>query len=222
MSKDVIFPNKWSLHERLKICERIVQQFSDLTNALGFKVTILSCKEPGHCQAGIQDRKRFDLPTVITHAQLMRGECNTLLKQLGCETETKEANKQKVVVLCGSSKFVDIMAVCAWFIERDEKAVTMGLHLLPIWYSKEPIPDHLAEVEGVQKEMDALHKRKIDLADEIFVVNSKDYIGESTKSEIEYAKEKGIPIRWYTHDAIGIKVDRILVSFLGQCDSSDV
>ena len=94
MSKNIILPNKWSLQERLKICERIVQQFSDLTNALGFKVTILSCKEPGHCQAGIQDRRRFDLPTVITHAQLMRGECNTLLKQLGCADE-KENPQQK-------------------------------------------------------------------------------------------------------------------------------
>ena len=39
------------------------------------------------------------------------------------------------------------------------------------------------------KEMlDAMHKRKIDLADEIFVINVGGYIGESTKSEIEYAK----------------------------------
>jgi hypothetical protein len=40
-------------------------------------------------------------------------------------------DKPKIVVLCGSSKFVDIMAVCAWLIERDEQAMTMGLHLLP-------------------------------------------------------------------------------------------
>ena len=33
-----------------------------------------------------------------------------------------------------------------------------------------------------------MHKRKIDLADEIFVINVDGYIGSSTKSEIEYAK----------------------------------
>ena len=37
--------------------------------------------------------------------------------------------------------------------------------------------------------LDDMHKRKIDMADEIFVINVGGYIGESTKSEIEYAKE---------------------------------
>ena len=42
------------------------------------------------------------------------------------------------------------------------------------------------------KEMlDDMHKRKIDMADEIFVINVNGYIGDSTKSEIEYAKRTG-------------------------------
>ena len=46
--------------------------------------------------------------------------------------------------------------------------------------------------EVFTKEMlDDMHKRKIDMADAIFVVNVDGYIGESTKSEIEYAKEHG-------------------------------
>ena len=81
-------------------------------------------------------------------------------------------SKPKVVVLCGSSRFVDIMAVCAWIIERDEGAISMGLHLLPGWYSMENIPDHLAEHEGVADAMDELHLIKIDLSDEVFVVDS--------------------------------------------------
>ena len=36
--------------------------------------------------------------------------------------------------------------------------------------------------------LDDIHKRKIDMSDEIFVINVGGYIGESTKSEIEYAK----------------------------------
>ena len=40
------------------------------------------------------------------------------------------------------------------------------------------------------KEMlDDMHKRKIDMSDEIFVINVDGYIGESTKSEIEYAQK---------------------------------
>ena len=41
-----------------------------------------------------------------------------------------------------------------------------------------------------------MHKRKIDMADEIFVINVGGYIGSSTKSEIEYAKVTGKAVRY--------------------------
>ena len=44
--------------------------------------------------------------------------------------------------------------------------------------------------------LDDMHKRKIDMADEIFVINKGGYIGESTRSEIEYAKSIGKPVRY--------------------------
>lgn len=44
--------------------------------------------------------------------------------------------------------------------------------------------------------LDDMHKRKIDLADEIFVINVGGYIGESTKSEIEYAKSVGKKVNY--------------------------
>lgn len=120
----------------------------------------------------------------------------------------------KIVVLCGSSRFCDIMAVCAWFLERDEGVMTMGLHLLPGWYCDEHIDGHLAEHEGVADHMDELHLRKIDLADEVFVVDAAGYIGESTRNEIRYATERGIPIRLYSSDPIGDQVRRLLDAFL--------
>ena len=43
----------------------------------------------------------------------------------------------------------------------------------------------------MKKMLDEMHKQKIDMSDEIYVINVGGYIGESTKSEIEYAKEKG-------------------------------
>lgn len=47
------------------------------------------------------------------------------------------------------------------------------------------------------KEMlDDMHKRKIDMADEIYVINVGGYIGSSTKSEIEYANATGKGIRY--------------------------
>lgn len=111
----------------------------------------------------------------------------------------------KVVTICGSSRFIDVMAVVGWFLERDERAVVLSLHLLPMWYGA---PDHhLAEAEGIAAEMDALHLKKIEMADEVFVVNFNDYIGSSTRNEIEFASKLGKPIRWFTHDTVG---DRVL------------
>lgn len=109
--------------------------------------------------------------------------------------------KPKVIVMCGSSKFVQIMAVAAWILERDELAIVMSLHLLPEWYPDCPA-DHLAEHEGCAKEMDQLHLRKIDLCDEIFVIDFDDYIGESTANEIKYAQSEGKRIRYFTYDTI--------------------
>ncbi len=121
--------------------------------------------------------------------------------------------KTKVVTMCGSSRFCQLMAVCAWQIEKKENAITMGLHLLPGWYP-EICKDHLAEHEGVADQMDELHLRKIDVSDEIFVVNYNDYFGESTNREIEYASKKNKIIRWYTHDPIGSEVDKMFQEVL--------
>lgn len=131
--------------------------------------------------------------------------CNSALLNLGAT---------KIVVLCGSSRFVDVMAVCAWIIEREEKAIAMALHLLPIWYSADLPDDHLAEHEGVAAEMDRLHLRKIDFASEIFVVNRGNYIGDSTRREIEHAKTLGKRVRWYTSDPVGREVEERITEFL--------
>ena len=44
--------------------------------------------------------------------------------------------------------------------------------------------------------LDDIHKRKIDLSDEIFVINVDNYIGDSTRSEIEYALAHGKKVRY--------------------------
>ena len=44
--------------------------------------------------------------------------------------------------------------------------------------------------------LDEMHKRKIDMADEIFVINVDGYIGSSTRSEIAYANEHGKPVNY--------------------------
>ena len=56
---------------------------------------------------------------------------------------------------------------------------------------------HLLRTLSKTKEMlDDMHKRKIDMADAIYVINVEGYIGESTKSEIEYAQKHGKEVRY--------------------------
>ncbi len=123
-------------------------------------------------------------------------------------------SKPKVITICGSSKFVDIMAVLSWFLEKEEGAIVWGLHLLPYWYSAEVVPGHLAEHEGVANHADAPHLAKIDLSDEIFVVNWNNYIGKSTKAEINYAISKEVAIRCITQEAYEPRIRKLMEAYV--------
>lgn len=64
---------------------------------------------------------------------------------------------------------------------------------------------------GTKEMLDDMHKRKIDLADEIFVINPGGYIGKSTLSEIEYATRTGKTIKYLEqvhHEKISDKDQR--------------
>ncbi len=51
--------------------------------------------------------------------------------------------------------------------------------------------DDEAWIDGTKEMLDDMHKHKIDMSDSIYVINVDGYIGQSTRSEIEYAKMKG-------------------------------
>ena len=126
------------------------------------------------------------------------------------------ADRPKIITICGSSRFIDLMAVCGWLLEKDEGAIVLNLHLLPLWYTREE--HHIAEVEGVAAQMDALHIQKIDMSDEIFVVNVGHYVGDSTAHEVDHALyNKKIPVRGFTQDPIGEKV----MDFINKAAAAD-
>ena len=107
--------------------------------------------------------------------------------------------RPKVMCFCGSSRFTAQMAVLMWEFEKQGN-ICVGLHLMPNGYGEAmghgKEYHHGAELEGCAAQMDELHKRKIDLADEVFVVNVGGYIGSSTRSEINYAEAHGKPVRY--------------------------
>ena len=92
--------------------------------------------------------------------------------------------KYKVVTLCGSTKFKDDFF-------REQKRLTLeGNIVISVGLFGHSGDDEVWS-ENVKEMLDDMHKRKIDMADEIFVINKGGYIGASTKSEIEYAKAHG-------------------------------
>ena len=53
-----------------------------------------------------------------------------------------------------------------------------------------------ADLEKIKVGLDVLHRQKITLADEILVLNVGGYVGDSTRSEVEFARGLGKGIRW--------------------------
>lgn len=107
--------------------------------------------------------------------------------------------KPKIVCLCGSTRFADLHAIKRWELEKDGKHICFMINYLPQWYADKQGwngNNHFGEQSGTKEILDELHLRKIDLADEVFVINPDGYIGESTRREIEYAKAKGKPVRY--------------------------
>ena len=104
----------------------------------------------------------------------------------------------KIITLCGSTRFIEHFAVMSWELEK-QGAIVLSCHYLPESYfiNKDiSVCDHLAEVEGVKEHFGALHFRKIEISDEILVLNVEGYIGESTNNEIAHAKKLGKHIRY--------------------------
>ena len=95
----------------------------------------------------------------------------------------------KVITLCGSTKFKDA------FIEVQKQLTLKGYIVISVGLFGHSGDDE-AWNDGVKEMLDDMHKRKIDMADEIMVIDVDGYIGESTESEIEYAKSKGKKVRF--------------------------
>jgi hypothetical protein len=102
--------------------------------------------------------------------------------------------KPKVVCFCGSTRFAGHFMVERWKLEK-QGIITLGINILPDGYFAGE-NHHGAEQEGVKHILDDLHLRKIDLADEVVILNVDGYIGESTRRELDYAKSVGKPIKY--------------------------
>lgn len=91
-------------------------------------------------------------------------------------------DRPEIVCICGSTRFV------AELRAANRELTFAGVIVLAPGEADEPITD------AQKSTLDALHLRKIDLADRVLVVNPGGYVGQSTRREIAYARAAGKPI----------------------------
>ena len=95
----------------------------------------------------------------------------------------------KIVTLCGSTRFKE------QFMEVQKRLTLEGCIVISVG-----LFGHSGDGDvwkpGVKEMLDDMHLRKIDMADEIFVINVGGYIGSSTRSEIEYATATGKAVHY--------------------------
>ena len=101
-----------------------------------------------------------------------------------------------IVTLCGSTRFKDA------FLEAQKRLTLEGNIVISVGLfghsGDEEVWEGISEdsLTKTKEMLDDMHKRKIDMADEIFVINVGGYIGSSTRSEIEYAMTTGKVVRY--------------------------
>ena len=104
--------------------------------------------------------------------------------------------KYKVITLCGSTRFKDA------FMEAQKQLTLKGNIVISVGLfghsGDNEVWEGMSEdtLTKTKEMLDDMHKRKIDIADEIFVINVGRYIGSSTRSEIEYATTTGKIVRY--------------------------
>ena len=104
--------------------------------------------------------------------------------------------KYKVITLCGSTRFKDE------FMEAQKRLTLEGNIVISVGLfghaGDAEVWENMDEgaLTKTKEMLDDMHKRKIDMADEIFVINVGGYIGTSTRSEIEYAKMTDKTVRY--------------------------
>ena len=95
----------------------------------------------------------------------------------------------KIITLCGSLKFQKEMMIIA-----EKMALEGNCILTPVY----PIIKNCERTDEQLKKLKKTHFKRIELSDAILVINKNNYIGDSTKLEIEYAKKLGKKIMYYT------------------------
>lgn len=101
----------------------------------------------------------------------------------------------KVITLSGSAKFENkIIEVVTELTKKGYCVLSFDVFRAQDW------PKNISEIMKFKQLLSDIHFKKIDLCDELYVIDINGYVGESTSKEIQYAIEKGKPVRYYSQE----------------------
>lgn len=196
IGQDCVQPKEYTTYFRSVIAFGKIHIIEDETEKLA-AARLLSERYNPHDEEGLQKELekgfsrmlaiRFDIEhmTGKEAIELVRAKQNIA----ACSPYTAPTKSYKKVTLCGSTRFKE------QFLEVQKQLTLEGYIVISVGLFGHSGDDDVWK-PGVKEMLDDMHKRKIDMADEIFVINVGGYIGESTKSEIAYAKRTGKTIKY--------------------------
>lgn len=135
--------------------------------------------------------ERGELPRDLKRGVLSQDGLDEVFEE--AKSFTSHSRKYPVITLCGSTRFKE------QFLEVQKRLTLDGNIVISVGLFGHSGDDEVW-TEGTKEMLDDMHKRKIDMADVIYVIDVDGYIGSSTRSEIDYAKSHGKGIIYYSKE----------------------
>lgn len=130
-------------------------------------------------------------------------KCKDYIPCKSCTTTSAEkvldVQQTPIICLCGSTRFTREMLIKQWELTK-QGYIVVSWCALPDDYYQGDEKFHIGDQEGVKEYVDEIHKRKIDISDEVLVIDLGGYVGTSTRSEIDYAIKHGKPVRYLSEE----------------------
>jgi hypothetical protein len=190
----------WKGESPFALAEHLMEEIVEFYLAVGYAPSALQlCFErhlrrvasrvPVHVGPLAVQREGADVQNMVTMIVDVKGALPSL------------PPRPRIVCLCGSTRF--------WrtFQQASLQETLAGRIVLSIGAASGTDDEHFgnldrAEYERVKGMLDELHLRKIDLCDEVLILNVEGYVGESTARELAYARSLGKPVRWWEVPAV--------------------
>ena len=149
--------------------------------------TLKEYEESGQWLEDYEADERGELPRDLKRGVLSQDGLDEVFEE--AQTLPSPSRKYPVITLCGSTRFKE------QFLEAQKRLTLEGYIVISVGIFGHSGDDEVW-TEGTKEMLDDMHKRKIDMADAIYVINVGGYIGSSTRSEIEYALAHGKTVEY--------------------------